>query len=190
LEHFERCAWAQSEPCLSYHDEEWGVPVRDDRLLFEMLTLEGAQAGLSWETVLKKRAGYRAAFVDFEPRLVSRFGETDVERLMQDGGIIRNRAKILSTINNANRILEIQNSEGSFSDVIWAFVGGKTLQNNWKSTDDLPAQTELSVEMSKTLLKRGFRFVGPTICYSFMQAVGLVNDHTENCFRYNANRSG
>jgi len=175
-----------TEPCLSYHDEEWGVPVRDDRLLFEMLTLEGAQAGLSWETVLKKRDGYRRVFSNFHLQTVSGFGPSDVERLMEDTGIIRNRAKILSTINNAERILEIQAQGQSFSDVVWAFVGNEPIRNRWVSLHDLPAKTDLSILMSKALLKRGFRFVGPTICYSFMQAVGLVNDHTENCFRFSA----
>ena len=189
MDNLERCAWALSEPCATYHDEEWGVPVFDDRVLFEMLTLEGAQAGLSWETVLKKRDGYRRVFAEFDPRIVARFTEGDVERLMQDPGIIRNRAKILSTINNAGRILEIQENEGAFSNVVWAFVEGKPIQNGWTSIDQLPAKTELSIQMSKALLKRGFRFVGPTICYSFMQAVGLVNDHVETCFRYKANRS-
>jgi len=155
-----------------------------------MLTLEGAQAGLSWETVLKKREGYRRVFADFDLAVVAQFGDSDVERLMQDTGIVRNRAKILSTINNANRILEIQANESSFSDVVWAFVDGSPIQNEWDSLMNLPAQTELSVRMSKALLKRGFKFVGPTICYSFMQAVGLVDDHTKNCFRYKANRSG
>jgi len=178
-----------TEPCRSYHDLEWGVPVHDDLLLFEMLTLEGAQAGLSWETVLKKREGYRAAFAGFDPKIVATFNDSDVERLMQNPGIVRNRAKILSTINNAGQILQIQDTKRPFAEVIWAFVGGAPIQNRWQSNDELPAKTELSIHMSKELLKRGFRFVGPTICYSFMQAVGLVNDHTESCFRYKANRS-
>jgi DNA-3-methyladenine glycosylase I len=148
-----------------------------------MLTLEGAQAGLSWETVLKKREGYRAAFSSFDPNVVMRFTNEDVERLMLDRGIIRNRAKILSTINNAARIVEIQESGDSFSEIVWGFVGGTPIKNERQTIQDLPAKTELSIQMSKALLKRGFRFVGPTICYSFMQAVGLVNDHTVGCFR-------
>ncbi len=160
--------------------------MRDDRLLFEMLTLEGAQAGLSWETVLKKREGYQNLFLGFDPNQVALMTTDDVERLMLDPGIIRNRAKILSTINNAQRVVDIQAAGGSFSDVIWSFVDGVTVQNSWKTMQELPAQTELSVKMSKALLKRGFRFVGPTICYSFMQAVGLINDHVEDCFRFDA----
>ena len=189
VEILERCSWAASEPCLTYHDEEWGVPVRDDVLLFEMLTLEGAQAGLSWETVLKKREGYRDGFANFDVTKVAEFGPGDVERLMLDAGIIRNRAKILSTINNALRILEIQADGSSFSDVVWSFVGGIPIEPGRANLDEVPAKTEISIQMSKHLLKRGFKFVGPTICYAFMQAAGLVNDHTENCFRYNANRS-
>lgn len=184
----QRCEWARTEPCLSYHDEEWGVPVFDDRKLFEMLTLEGAQAGLSWETVLKKREGYRAAFACFDPDQVAAFEPADVERLMLDPGIIRNRAKILSAINNAARIVEIRRDGASFSKIIWSFVNGKPIQNNWTALSELPAKTELSVNMSKALSNRGFRFVGPTICYSFMQAVGLVDDHTVTCFRHRANR--
>jgi DNA-3-methyladenine glycosylase I len=184
LDSFDRCGWALTEPCLTYHDEEWGVPVRDDRQLFEMLTLEGAQAGLSWETVLKKREGYRRVFAGFDLGAVAQFGEADVERLMQDPGIIRNRGKILSTIGNAQRILGIQDCGGTFADFVWGFVDGKPLVNKWQTMSELPAQTDLSVRMSKELLKKGFRFVGPTICYSFMQAVGLVNDHTVNCFRH------
>jgi len=153
-----------------------------------MLTLEGAQAGLSWETVLKKREGYRKGFAGFDPAIVAEFTAADVERLMQDAGIIRNRGKILSTINNAGLIRDLQANGGSFCDLVWSFVDGKPILNSWKDLSDLPAQTDLSVKMSRDLLKRGFRFVGPTICYSFMQAVGLVNDHTENCFRYKVNR--
>lgn len=152
-----------------------------------MLTLEGAQAGLSWETVLKKREGYRAEFSGFDIAKVAEYSAEDVERLMLNPGIIRNRAKILSTINNAAQILEIQGRGESFSDVVWAFVGGETIRNRWEPSENLPAQTDLSVQMSKALLNRGFRFVGPTICYSFMQAVGIVNDHTVNCFRYSLN---
>lgn len=169
---------------MTYHDKEWGVPVRDDRLLFEMLTLEGAQAGLSWETVLKKREGYRRAFREFDIDTVARLEDGDVDRLMQDSGIVRNRGKILSTINNAQRILEIHGAGGSFSDLVWGFDDGEPIVNKWQTLQDLPAQTDLSLKMSKSLLKLGFRFVGPTICYSFMQAVGLINDHAVTCFRH------
>ncbi len=180
----QRCPWAVTEPCLSYHDEEWCVPVYDDRKLFEMLTLEGAQAGLSWETVLRKRSGYREAFAGFDVERVARFGPADVERLMQNPGIIRNRAKILSTVNNAGRILEVRQSEGSFSNLVWSFVDGKPIRNRWADMGELPAKTELSIRVSKALSKMGFRFVGPTIMYSFMQAVGIVNDHIQGCFLY------
>ncbi len=179
-----RCSWAASEPCLSYHDTEWGVPVFDERLLFEMLTLEGAQAGLSWETVLKKREGYRKAFCDFDLERVGQLTGEDVERLMLDPGIIRNRAKILSTINNANRILELRDAGKGFSDLVWEFVGGSPIVGNWESSSQIPAQTDASVRMSKGLLNLGFKFVGPTICYAFMQAAGLVNDHVADCFRF------
>jgi DNA-3-methyladenine glycosylase I len=179
----ERCAWARSEPCLTYHDTEWGVPVYDEQLLFEMLTLEGAQAGLSWQTVLKKREGYRRAFHNFDIQTVSRMTEADVETLMLDAGIIRNRAKILSTINNAKRILELQASGTSFSETVWSFVDGSPVVGTWQTMSDLPAKTEASIRMSKSLLKLGFKFVGPTICYAFMQASGLVDDHVQGCFR-------
>jgi DNA-3-methyladenine glycosylase I len=169
---------------IAHHDEEWGTPSRDDRHLFELLTLEGAQAGLSWSTILNKREGYRRAFAGFDPAAVAAFGPDDVERLMQDAGIVRNRLKIESTLANAPRVLEAQEEHGSFAEYLWSFVGGKPLVGHWRSLSELPAETELSRSMSKDLKKRGFRFVGPTVCYAFMQSVGLVNDHTVDCFRY------
>jgi DNA-3-methyladenine glycosylase I len=169
---------------IAYHDEEWGVPSRDDRHLHEMLTLEGAQAGLSWSTILDKRDGYRRAFAGFDPEAVARFGPKDVERLMQDAGIVRNRLKIESTLANAQRVLEAQEEHGSFAAYLWRFVDEKPLVGGWRSLSELPAETELSRALSKDLKRRGFRFVGPTVCYAFMQAVGLVNDHTIGCFRY------
>jgi len=187
VENIERCGWATTEPCRTYHDEEWGVPVYDDCLLFEMLTLEGAQAGLSWETVLKKRAGYRAAFACFDVEKVAQFTPDNVDRLMQDTGIIRNRAKILSTVNNAHRILDIHSRGETLSDTLWAFVNGVPVEPNRQSMADIPAKDEVSIRMSKDLLKRGFKFVGPTICYAFMQAAGLINDHSITCFRHKAN---
>ena len=179
-----RCWWPSNELAIAYHDEEWGVPIHDDNLLFEMLTLEGAQAGLSWDTVLRKRQGYRAAFANFEPTIVSGFTPEDVERLVLDPGIIRHRGKIESTINNASKVLEIQSKLGSFSDYIWSFVDGKTIRNEWTRSAQIPSQTPISTAISKDLLKRGFRFVGPTTVYAFMQAAGLVNDHTTDCFRW------
>jgi DNA-3-methyladenine glycosylase I len=181
-----RCEWAgtTSQAMIAYHDEEWGTPSRDDRHLFEMLTLEGAQAGLSWSTILNKREGYRAAFAGFDPEAVARFGAKDVERLMGDPGIVRNRLKIESTLANAPRVVEAQEEHGSFADYLWGFVGGAPLVGGWRSLEEIPAETELSRALSKDLKRRGFRFVGPTVCYAFMQAVGLVNDHTVDCFRY------
>ena len=175
---------ASSEAMTAYHDDEWGVPSRDDRHLFEMLTLEGAQAGLSWSTILNKRDGYRKAFAGFDPEAVARFGRKDVERLLQDASIVRNRLKVESTIANAPRVLETQAEHGSFAEYLWGFVDGKPLVGGWRSLAELPAETGLSRTLSKDLKKRGFRFVGPTVCYAFMQAVGLVNDHTVDCFRY------
>ena len=169
---------------LAYHDEEWGVPSRDDRHLFELLTLEGAQAGLSWLTILRKRGGYRTAFADFDAERVARFTQRDVERLLGDPGIVRNRLKVESAILNAARILEIREEYGSFADYLWSFVDGRPVVGGWRSLAKLPAETELSRELSRDLKRRGFRFVGPTICYAFMQSVGLVNDHTVDCFRY------
>jgi DNA-3-methyladenine glycosylase I len=168
----------------AYHDDEWGTPSHDDRHLFELLTLEGAQAGLSWSTILNKREGYRRAFAGFDPEAVARFAAKDVERLLQDASIVRNRLKIESTIANAPRVLEVQQEHGSFAAYLWDFVGGKPIVGRWRSLSELPAETELSRALSKDLKKRGFRFVGPTVCYAFMQTVGLVNDHTVDCFRY------
>jgi DNA-3-methyladenine glycosylase I len=177
-----RCDWARGDPLmLAYHDHEWGVPLHDDRGLFELLTLEGAQAGLSWMTILRRRAGYRAAFAAFEPRTVADFGEADVARLMADAGIIRNRQKVISTIENARGVLKIQQEFGSFDTFVWSFVGQAPLVTERQSMADVPAQTAESVVLSKALRQRGFGFVGPTICYAFMQAAGLVNDHLVRC---------
>ncbi|MBA3375853.1 MAG: DNA-3-methyladenine glycosylase I [Actinobacteria bacterium] len=169
---------------LVYHDREWGVPVHDDRHLFEMLTLEGAQAGLSWLTILRKREGYRQAFADFDPEAVARFGAKEVERLVADPGIVRNRLKIESAVSNAARVLEVQEELGSFDTYLWKFVDGKPVVGRWRSLAELPAETDLSRALSKDLKQRGFRFVGPTVCYAFMQAVGMASDHTVDCFRY------
>jgi len=181
-----RCEWAEGSDALmlAYHDEEWGAPSRDDRHLFEMLTLEGAQAGLSWQTILNKREGYRRAFAGFDPARVARFDARKVERLLQDPGIVRNRAKIESTVSNAKAVLRVQRELGSLAGYLWSFVGGEPIRNRWQRLSDLPAETPESKAMSKDLKKLGFRFVGPTICYAFMQAVGMVNDHTVDCFRY------
>ncbi|MDR3692300.1 MAG: DNA-3-methyladenine glycosylase I [Fimbriimonas sp.] len=179
-----RCWWPANDLAIAYHDEEWGVPVHDDRLLFELITLEGAQSGLSWDIVLRKREGYRGGFCGFDPAAVVQFKSEDVERLVLDAGIIRHRGKIESTINNARCVLEIQASQGSFSNYIWSFVDGNPIQNEWAGPGEIPAQTHLSKSISKDLLNRGFRFVGPTTVYAFMQAAGLVNDHTTDCYRY------
>lgn len=176
-----RCRWALEEPNTTYHDEEWGVPVHDDQVLFEFLILEGAQAGLSWTTILKRRENYRKAFLNFNVKKVSALTARDVTRLMKDEGIIRNRLKIESTISNAKAFLAVQKEFGSFDKYIWSFVNGKPLRKNHKS---MPATTPESDLMSKDLKKRGFRFVGSTICYAYMQACGLVNDHEKTCFRY------
>jgi DNA-3-methyladenine glycosylase I len=177
-----RCAWVpEGDPLyVAYHDEEWGVPSRDERHLFEMLVLEGAQAGLSWSTILRKREGYRRAFAGFDVAKVARFGPGDVERLMGDAGIVRNRLKVESAIANAKAVLEV----GSLADLVWSFVGHKPKVNAWKTVSEIPAETDESKAMSKELKRRGFRFVGPTVCYAYMQACGLVNDHTTDCFRY------
>ena len=181
-----RCDWPGNNPLmLAYHDEEWGVPVHDDRKLFESLALSGAQAGLSWQTVLNKRDNYRKAFDGFDVRKIARYGEKDIQRLLSDSGIIRNRLKITATINNAIRVLEIEKEFGAFDKYIWQFVGGKTIDNKIKSLSDIPAISNESETMSKDMRQRGFKFVGPTICYAFMQAVGMVNDHIVTCFRYN-----
>jgi DNA-3-methyladenine glycosylase I len=179
-----RCGWARSEPNISYHDAEWGVPLHDDRGLFEFLILEGAQAGLSWETILKKRDNYREAFDGFDAGRVARYTPKKVERLMANPGIVRNRLKIESAISNARVFLDVQKEAGSFDAYIWGFVGGKPRVNTVRGMGDVPASTSESDAMSKDLKKRGFRFVGTTICYAFMQATGMVNDHAVDCFRY------
>jgi DNA-3-methyladenine glycosylase I len=180
-----RCEWAKSEIMIKYHDKEWGVPVHDDRKLFEMLILEGAQAGLSWETILKRREGYRKAFDNFNVVKISKYSEEDVKRLLNDEGIIRNRLKIRSTINNAKLFLEVKKEFGSFDKYIWGFVSNKTIKNKHKKVSTIPANTLISDDLSKDLKKRGFNFVGSTICYAFMQSTGMINDHLVNCFRYN-----
>ncbi len=179
-----RCGWATSELGIAYHDREWGVPRHDDRVLFEFLVLEGAQAGLSWETILRKREAYRAAFAQFDPRAVAKFGARDVRRLMADEGIVRNRLKVESAVRNAKAFLAVQEEFASFDAYAWSFVGGKPVRNRRGSMTEIPARTEASDAMSKDLKRRGFNFVGSTICYAFMQAVGLVNDHTVDCFRH------
>jgi DNA-3-methyladenine glycosylase I len=181
-----RCFWAETDDplYLAYHDQEWGVPVHDDRLLFEFLILEGAQAGLSWYTILRKRPNYQLAFDGFDPQRISQYEEQKVSELLANPGIIRNRLKINATIRNAQALLKIQQEFGSFNAYIWQFTGGKSIVNSWTFGREIPAETEVSRQMSKDLLQRGFRFVGPTICYSLMQAVGMVNDHTTDCFRY------
>lgn len=180
-----RCNWCGDDPLyVAYHDEEWGVPLHDEQKLFEFLILEGAQAGLSWITILRKREHYRAAFADFDPQQVARFDEADVEQLLQNPGIVRNRLKITSVIANARAYLRVKQEFGSFDQYIWQFVDGKPLLNAWQTLSEVPAQTEVSQQMSKDLKKRGFKFVGPTICYAFMQATGMVNDHVTDCFRY------
>lgn len=180
-----RCAWADSSPLMiEYHDREWGVPVHDDRALFELLTLEGAQAGLSWSTILNKRENYRAAFAHFDPRKVARFDRRKVASLMADPGIVRNRLKVESTVSNAHAVLAVQNAFGSFDRYVWQFVDGTPVTNRWRSMRQVPASTPTSDRMSKDLKSRGFRFVGSTICYAFMQAAGLVNDHLASCKRH------
>jgi DNA-3-methyladenine glycosylase I len=183
-----RCHWAANEWNIPYHDEEWGVPLHDDRALFEMVILEGAQAGLSWDTVLKKRARYREVFDGFDPERVARYDKKKVRELLKDPGIIRNRLKIAATIGNAQALLKVREEFGSFDAYIWQFVDGKPKQNMWKTRKQLPASSATSDAMSKDLQKRGFRFVGSTICYAFMQATGMVNDHLVSCFRYAALR--
>jgi len=183
-----RCEWARDsdELMLAYHDEEWGVPSHDDRFLFELLTLEGAQAGLSWSTILNKREGYRRAFAGFDPAAVARFGPKDVERLLEDPGIVRNRLKIESAVNNAARVLDVQEDLGSLDAYFWAFVDGRPVVNEFRTMAEIPAETDLSKTISKDLKRRGFRFVGPTSVYAFMQSAGMVDDHTVDCFRYRA----
>jgi len=184
-----RCAWCTSDPLyIAYHDEEWGVPVHDDRKLFEMLILEGAQAGLSWLTILKRRESYRRAFQRFDAKKIARYDKKKMAALLKDSGIIRNRLKIAAAVTNAQAFLQIQKECGSFDRYLWSFVGGKPKHNHRKAGERLPAQTPEAEAMSKDLKKRGFRFVGPTICYAFMQAVGMVNDHTDDCFRSSGGR--
>jgi len=180
-----RCHWASNELNIRYHDEEWGVPVHDDRLWFEFLTLESAQAGLSWDTILQKRTRYRELFAGFDPAKVARIDARKVQALLRDQGIVRNRLKIRSTIDNARAFLQLQEEHGSFDAYVWKFIGGAPIQNDWRTPKQVPAKTPLSVALSKDLLKRGFRFVGPTICYALMQATGLVNGHLVTCFRHN-----
>ena len=180
-----RCTWAgDSALYQAYHDQEWGVPLHDDRALFEFLILEGAQAGLSWITILKKRAAYRATFDHFDAAKIARYGSNKIESLMQNAGIVRNRLKIQAAVTNAQKYLATQEEFGSFDRFIWQFVEGMPLQNAWRNLAQIPAKTALSDRMSKELKQRGFKFVGPTICYAYMQATGMVNDHTTGCFRY------
>ncbi len=180
-----RCVWGESHPLyVDYHDKEWGVPLHDDRLLFEFLILEGAQAGLSWLTILKKRDSYRKAFDHFDINRIARYTQKDIERLLADEGIVRNRLKIESAIKNARGTLKIIEEHGSLDAFLWKYVDGQPIQNTWKSMQELPSQTKESEAMSRDLKKLGFNFVGPTICYAFMQAVGMVNDHTTDCYRY------
>ncbi len=182
-----RCGWVSKDPLyLSYHDEEWGVPMHDERRLFEFLILEGAQAGLSWITILRKRDNYRRALARFDPHKVAGFGKRDLKRLLADPGIVRNRLKLEAAIANAQAFLRVQKEEGSFDQFIWSFTGGTTIQNRWRSLKEVPAETVEAQAMSRALKQRGFRFVGPTICYAFMQAVGMVNDHVVDCFRHRA----
>ena len=181
-----RCAWARNELAIRYHDEEWGVPVHDDRRWFEFITLEGAQAGLSWDTILRKREAYRSAFKEFDPARVAKFGDRDVTRLLADEGIVRNRLKINSAIGNAKAFLAVQKEFGSFDDYVWRFVDGRPRINTWRALKQLPARTIESDTVSKELIGRGFKFVGSTICYAMMQATGMVNDHLVDCPRYKA----
>lgn len=184
-----RCPWAGEEPSMiRYHDVEWGTPLRDDRALFEFLVLEGAQAGLSWSTILRKREGYRHAFAGFDPETVARFTEEDAARLLADPGIVRNRLKVNGAIRNARATIALVEEKGSLSGFLWEFVGGTPVVNAWRSMAELPAETEASRAMSRELKRRGFTFVGPTICYAFMQATGMVNDHLVDCFRHSAPR--
>jgi len=179
-----RCAWATTEPAVTYHDAEWGVPVHDDRLLFEFLILEGAQAGLSWNTIFKKRENYRKALDRFRPEKIARYNKRDVQRLLHNDGIVRNRLKIAAAIENAKNFLAVRKEFGTFDTYIWSFVGGAAIQNRWRTLADVPARTAESDAMSRDLLRRGFKFVGSTICYAFMQATGMVNDHLVTCPRY------
>jgi len=179
-----RCEWATEEPNLSYHDKEWGKPEHDDQKLFEFLILEGAQAGLSWITILKRREGYRKAFSNFDVKKVAKYNQKQIDKLLKDESIIRNRLKVNSAVNNARQFLKVQQEFGTFDKYIWSFVNNKPIKNKFKKLLDLPASTMISDKMSKDFKKRGFNFVGPTICYALMQAIGMVNDHTSGCFRY------
>jgi DNA-3-methyladenine glycosylase I len=179
-----RCGWARTELMITYHDNEWGVPVHNDRLLFEFLILEGAQAGLSWSTILNKRQNYRRAFGNFDPRKVAKYDARKIKNLLADPGIVRNKLKVAAAIQNAKAFLAVQKEFGNFDAYIWSFVNGKPIRNHFKTMKDVPARTAESDAMSKDLLKRGFKFVGSTICYAFMQAVGMVDDHLTDCFRY------
>ena len=179
-----RCAWAQTEMMIAYHDKEWGVPVHDDRVLFEFLILEGAQAGLSWSTILNKRDNYRRAFDNFDARKVAKYNARKIKQLLADPGIVRNKLKVAAAVQNAKAFLAIQKEFGNFDAYVWSFVNQKPIQNHFKMMKDVPAKTSESDAMSKDLLKRGFKFVGSTICYAFMQAVGMVNDHITDCFRH------
>jgi DNA-3-methyladenine glycosylase I len=180
----ERCAWAKSEIMVDYHDREWGVPLHDDRAFFEFLVLEGMQAGLSWETILKKRENYRAAFHNFDAQAIARYKPDKIDRLLANPGIIRNRLKIESIVQNARSVIALRKEFGSFDAYLWNFVGGRPIENKWRASTDVPATTAVSSALSRDLLKRGFKFVGPTICYAFMQATGMINDHLVQCFRY------
>ena len=187
----QRCAWAGTDPLyITYHDEEWGVPLHDDQRLFEMLILEGAQAGLSWITILRKRAAYRKAFDNFDPHKVARYRQARIDRLLANDGIVRNRLKVEGAVKNARAFLDVQREFGTFDDYIWQFVGGRPLQNTRRAMKDIPPTTPESDAMSRDLKKRGFTFVGSTICYAFMQATGMVNDHVVDCFRYAPLRDG
>lgn len=181
----QRCVWCGDDPLYqAYHDQEWGVPQHDDIRLFEKLVLEGAQAGLSWITILKKRDNYRRAFSEFDAEKVARYGDTDIRRLLDNPGIIRNRLKVNAAVNNAKAVLEIRERYGSLDHFLWRFVDGRSVQNHFRAHDEIPAQTELSQKLSKELKAHGFKFVGPTICYALMQSIGMVNDHVVDCFRY------
>lgn len=179
-----RCEWAKEEPNISYHDKEWGRPQHEDQKLFEFLILEGAQAGLSWTTILKRREGYKKAFSNFDAKKVAKFNQKRIDKLLSDEAIIRNKLKITSAVNNAKKFLKVQQEFGTFDKYIWSFVNNKPIKNKFKKLSDLPSSTLISEKISKDLKKRGFNFVGPTICYAFMQAIGMVNDHTSKCFRY------
>lgn len=183
MKSLQRCEWPKNDLAIAYHDREWGIPVHDDCVLFEFLTLEGAQAGLSWDTILRKRERYRAVFAQFDPHRVARFTDTRCERILLDPGIVRNRAKVLGTVANARAFLAIQEAFGSFDAYVWRFVDGRPVRERRRSSADIPASTPLSDALSKDLRKRDFTFVGTTICYSFMQAVGMVDDHLDSCFR-------